>query len=172
MIPGQQWTQPSSASNTLLAVRALHASRRVRSPSSQRSSSGRASGKPLCCLHAHAPRLHAPSRAPCTGCSLWKDALKPFLHSTRKRTAAPPQHAGAMYRMQRCPLLSRRRAAHRWLLPRVVAFQGVAAGQAVAEDERGQLRCPEQHGAQLLLVMPTQAPVLGEDAFLWGRPVS
>lgn len=70
------------------------------------------------------------------------------------------------------PPLSRRAAAHRWLLPRVAAFQGVAAGQAVAEDERGPLRCPKQNGAQLLLVMPTQAPVLGEEAFLWGRPDS
>lgn len=54
----------------------------------------------------------------------------------------------------------------------MAAFQGVAAGQAVAEDERGQLRCPEQHGPHLLLVMPTQAPVLGEEAFLWGRLVA
>ena len=58
----------------------------------------------------------------------------------------------------------------RWLLPEVAAFQRVAAGEAVAEDERGVLRCPTAHGAALLLVMPTQAPVLSEDAFLWGRP--
>ncbi|KAK9826487.1 hypothetical protein WJX81_004999 [Elliptochloris bilobata] len=61
------------------------------------------------------------------------------------------------------------RSGYRWLLPQVAAFQRVAAGQAVAEDDCGKLHCPEEHGAELLLVVPTQAPVIGEEAVLWGR---
>ncbi len=59
----------------------------------------------------------------------------------------------------------------RWTMLKVEAFQRVEHGQLMAEDdEEGELRCPFPDGA--LLVMPTQIPVLGEEAWFWGLPLS
>lgn len=48
----------------------------------------------------------------------------------------------------------------------VTAFQLVEQGEVIAEDdEHEELKCPH---AQARLVMPTQLPVAGEEAFMWG----
>jgi predicted deacylase len=48
------------------------------------------------------------------------------------------------------------------------AFSRVAPGAIVAaDDERGDILCDIQGGA--IIVMPTAAPVVGEDAWLWGE---
>eukprot|EP00884_Botryococcus_braunii_P001819 jgi/Botrbrau1/11638/Bobra.0209s0028.1 len=62
------------------------------------------------------------------------------------------------------------RKGFRWAMPRVEAFQRVEHGQLIAVDEEeGELLCPFPEGA--LLVMPTQLPVVGEEAWLWGHPL-
>lgn len=54
---------------------------------------------------------------------------------------------------------------------RVQAFEHVLHDELLAMDEEvGELRCPFKEGA--VIIMPTSAPVLGEEAWFWGQHVS
>ena len=102
MSPGQQWTQPSSAFSTLLAVHALHASRRARSPSLGRSLSGRASGDcaetSACAFRESFKRTRLP-RAQAAAVRL---RSSPLCRAQGNRHRPNATHATCM---QQCPLL-------------------------------------------------------------------
>lgn len=72
-------------------------------------------------------------------------------------------------RMHSREWLLRRVCDCRWKSAKVEAFGRFEEGEVVAEDEDGEIRCPFPEGA--LLVMPTQLPVEGEEAWLWGLPL-
>jgi hypothetical protein len=51
---------------------------------------------------------------------------------------------------------------------RIQSFEHVAFGELLAvDDEVGEIRCPFEEGA--LVIMPTSMPVVGEEAWFWGR---
>jgi hypothetical protein len=51
---------------------------------------------------------------------------------------------------------------------RVQAFEHVAYNELLAmDDEVGEIRCPFEEGA--VVIMPTSAPIVGEEAWFWGR---
>jgi succinylglutamate desuccinylase len=51
---------------------------------------------------------------------------------------------------------------------RVQAFEHVDFNELLAvDDEVGEIRCPYEEGA--VVIMPTAAPVVGEEAWFWGR---
>lgn len=55
----------------------------------------------------------------------------------------------------------------RYMRP-VHSFEHVAHNELVAvDDEVGEIRCPFEEGA--LVIMPTSAPIVGEEAWFWGR---
>jgi hypothetical protein len=51
---------------------------------------------------------------------------------------------------------------------RLEAFEHVAYNELLAiDDEVGEIRCPFEEGA--VVIMPTSAPIIGEEAWFWGR---
>jgi len=51
-------------------------------------------------------------------------------------------------------------------LQRISAFQTVQYNELIGEDINGEIRCPFREGA--VIIMPTEIPILGEEAWFWG----